>query len=58
MNSNKLKRVYQSKKGWQPLAYSIWAMRLLWCSLSKTVTLNLFAERSQIQTYKLVRGPH
>jgi len=40
------------------VAYRTWAMSLLCCSLSKTVVLNLFAERSQIQTYKLVRGPH
>ena len=40
------------------VAYSTWATRLLCCSLSKTVILNLFAERSQIRTYKWVRGPH
>jgi len=41
-------------------AYSTvtWAIRFLYCSMSKTVILNLFAERSQIQTSKLVRGPH
>jgi len=40
------------------VAHSTWAMSRVCYSLSKTVILNLFAKRSQIQTYKLVRGPH